>query len=99
MGRLAILLIVSATWFGACGPPRVEAPPGPASPGLGMLPTSPAGAADDPSASIPVQLMLKARQFRGNPGVLGMLAAGVLLVAAGLGVYTLGVVYRRSPER
>jgi hypothetical protein len=97
MRRLAILLIVSATWFGACGPPRVEAAPGPASPGLGMLPTSPAGAADDPSASIPVQLIQRARQFRGNPGVLGVLGAGVLLVAAGLGVYTLSVAYRRSP--
>jgi hypothetical protein len=92
MRRLAILLVVSAIWFGACGPPRVEA----ASPGLGMLPTSPAGGADDPSAAIPVRLMQRARQFRGNPGVLGALDAGVLLVAAGLGVYTLGVAYRRQ---
>jgi hypothetical protein len=99
MRRLAILLIVSAIWLGACGPPRVEAAPGEASPGLGMLPTSPAGSADDPSASIPVRLMLRAREFRGNPGVLGMLDAGVLLVAAGLGVYTLSIAYRRSPAR
>jgi hypothetical protein len=98
MRRLVILLIVGTIWLGACGPPRVEAAQGPVSPGFGMLPTSPAGGADDASATLPVKLILHARQFRGNPAVLGGLAAGVLLVAAGLGVYTLRVAYRRSPD-
>jgi hypothetical protein len=94
---LLIVLIVGTTWLGACGPPRVEAAQGPVSPGFGMLPTSPAGGADDPSASIPARLMLRARAFRGNPGVLAVLDAAVLLVAVGLGIYTLSVAYRRSP--
>jgi hypothetical protein len=95
MRRLTVLAaLTTLIWLGDCGPPVESAS---ASPGLGALPTSPAGGADDASATLPVKLILRARQFRGNPTALGGLAAGVLLVAAGLGVYTLRVAYRRSP--
>ncbi len=66
---------------------------------LGLLPTSPAGFSDDAPASRPEKIIQHAREFRGNPWPLGILTGAVLLVALGLGVYTVGVAYRHPAGR
>jgi hypothetical protein len=64
--------------------------------GLGLLPTSPAGATDSRKGALPERIILRARAFRGNPLPLGVLTGAVLLVAVGLGVYTVRIAYHRD---
>jgi hypothetical protein len=95
MMRLAIAVVVASILLGGCGS-RPE-PSGGVN--LGLLPTSPAGFSDDAPASLPEKIIHRAREFRGNPLPLGILTGVVLLVALGLGVYTVGVAYRHLDGR
>jgi hypothetical protein len=62
------------------------------------VPTRPAGAGAETTASLPLRALLWARSFRGNPVPLGILTGAVLLVALGLGAYTIALVYRRPAD-
>jgi hypothetical protein len=90
MMRRAIVVAVASILLGGCGS-RAESSSGV---NLGLLPTSPAGFSDDTAASLPEKIIHRAREFRGNPLPLAVLTGTVLLVALGLGVYTVGVAYR-----
>jgi hypothetical protein len=56
---------------------------------------------DEPTPSaLPQRLVQRGRQFRGNPGPLAVITGVMLLVAAGLGVFTIVLAMgRRGPER
>jgi hypothetical protein len=58
--------------------------------------TSPAGVTSQRVSSWPQAVLQRARAFRGNPVPLAVVTGLTLLVAAGLGVYTIVVVYRES---
>ncbi len=93
--RLAIAVALASILLGGCGS-RTGSSGGV---NLGLLPTSPAGFSDDTPASLPEKIIRRAREFRGNPWPLAVLTGTVLLVALGLGVYTVGVAYRHPAGR
>jgi hypothetical protein len=94
MMRLALVLALLGVVLGGCGH-RNERAPGQASGtfSLGAKPTSPAGVGSDTAATLAERIVQRGRQFRGNPLPLGVLTGSVLLVALGLGVYTIRVAY------
>jgi hypothetical protein len=59
------------------------------------VPTSPAGDVDAAQSGLPAKVVLRAREFRGNPISLGVLTGVILLTALGLGIYTVMLVYRQ----
>jgi hypothetical protein len=98
MRQLAIVLVLTVVGLSGWGSRVESAVPSLTWSNLGGMPTSPAGGIDDASAAMPARLIQYARRFRGNPEPLGVLGVAVLLIAVGLGVYTLRVAYRRAPE-
>jgi hypothetical protein len=56
--------------------------------------TSPAGVTSQPAASWPQAVLQRARAFRGNPVPLAAVTGLMLLVAVGLGLYTIVLAYR-----
>jgi hypothetical protein len=95
MMRLVIVAAMASILLGGCG----SRPESSGSVNLGLLPTSPARVSDDTAASLSEKIIHRAREFRGNPWPLGILTGAVLLVALGLGVYTVGVAYRHPAGR
>ena len=61
--------------------------------------TSPAGVTSQPTPSWPQAVLQRARAFRGNPVPLAVVTGLALLVAAGLGFYTIVLVYREPDRR
>jgi hypothetical protein len=100
MGKqLTIFLALACVVLTACGR-RDEGPPPPPKTtlvDLGARPTSPAGGDLDTPAPLAEELLRRARPFRGNPAVLGILTGSVLAVALVMGVFTIRVAYRRPP--
>jgi hypothetical protein len=94
MRLLALVLALLGAVLGGCGH-RDERAPGQASGifGLGAKPTSPAGVGSEAAATLAERVVQYGRQFRGNPIPLGVLIGAVLLVALGLGIYTIRVAY------
>jgi hypothetical protein len=85
MAHRALVLILSLALLAGAGS------------ALADVSTSPAGVPDVTPSALPQKVLQEGREFRGNPLPLGVLTGAVLLVALGLGVYTLVLVYR--PER
>jgi hypothetical protein len=83
--RRLLVLSLSAALLGGCG--GLDA-------SLVGVPTSPAGYDDEAPSALPLKVIEWGRQFRGNPIALGVLTGAALLVALGLGAYTLHLVHR-----
>jgi hypothetical protein len=88
MRRRGILLILTVVLLGAPGmAARAD------------VATSPAGVTSQPASSLPQAVLQRARAFRGNPIPLAVVTGVALLVAAGLGLYTIVLVYREPDRR
>ena len=98
MRTVALILLLGSLWAAGCGPrsPSVDNSV-PGEPGLGTLPTSPAGVGSRVATGLPAKAVYLAREFRGNPMPLAVLTGSVLIAALALGLYTLRVAYRLPP--
>jgi len=104
MRRLGLALVLAGALTAACdgGGYWHDATHRPATPGSGS-PQEATGPTMDPAAAeshsaLPRAALQLGRRWRGDPPVLGIVTGSVLLVALGLGVYTILLAYRRSPR-
>jgi hypothetical protein len=99
MRCLTVSLLLGSLAIAGCGPRAPwAAEPAPSEVGLGALPTSPAGVGPRAGTGLAELAVHRAREFRGNPIPLAVLTGGVLVVALGLGLYTVRVAYRRPTD-
>ena len=94
---LSMLLIAGCTGGGYWQ----DATHRPAGPSAGA-PESATGPTADPDArvsALPRAVVAMGREARGDLPILGVLTGSVLLIAVVLGVYTVGIAFRRRPSR
>jgi hypothetical protein len=92
MVRLGLVLVLATLLQSGCGGPATAPEAAAPGPTLTDVPTSPAGFSDQRPAGLLLTIVQWGRQFRGNPLPLGVATGTMLLVALGLGVYTLRLV-------
>ena len=99
MGRVGVLLALLALVTGCAGYRQDATHRSAPSSGAAASSTGPTA---DPAAhvsALPRAVVRMGQNWRGDLPPLGVLTGVVLLVAAGLGVYTVALVYRRSERR
>ena len=100
MGRGVLVLTLSVVLLGGCGH-GVEPTPGTITRGVVLVdvPTSPAGfSGNAPAAGLLQAIVQHGRAFRGNPLSLGIFTGILLVVALGLGAYTIRLTYRHPHD-
>jgi len=98
MRRLVVLFLLIAA-VGGCTGYRQDAThrSGPSA-GAAVSSTGPTADPDAYSSALPRAVIRMGTRSRGNLPALGVLTGAVLVVAMGLGVYTIRLVYRRPPR-
>jgi len=103
MRRLGIALIIAGLLAGCDGGGYWhDVTHRPRTPGSGSLQeaTGPTvdPAAPDTHSALPRAALELGRRSAGDPPLLGILTGSVLLIALGLGIYTIRLAYRRPPR-
>jgi|SRR5882762_371439 len=96
MRRLGVVLVILALVTGCSGYRQDATHRSAPSAGADVSSTGPTADPDAHLSALPRAVVRMGRDAGGDLPVLGVLIGAVLLVALGLGVYTVGLVYRQS---
>ena len=99
MRRLTLALVVLALASGCAGYRQDATHRSAPSAGAAVSATGPTADPEGHTSALPRAVVAMGRTSKGDLPVLGALTGSVLLMALGLGVYTVALVYRRPSGR